>query len=283
MRDLDRGRADLILRMPTHFGPQPGPRQRPGGGRWAAGDAHSSTMWVSYATDAAALTSLMPPGFTLDGGPVVTVEVTMLRALPWLAGRGYNLVQVHVPVRYEGEDGEIVGRLELVTWENLADPIISGREELGWNKVYAEIADLQHDAQGTSVTSHASWDGFVFLDVTVEHLADVAQEDAAPPGVPLLHRRYLPRPGAWGEPEIEQVTGAIPSGSRVTRARVGRGTSAFHAATFEQLPTLAHIVNGLARLPVRGPVAAGAVEAVGFLDMHDIAVLGHGTRAGSMS
>jgi hypothetical protein len=274
---------DLIHRMPTHFGPQPGPCQRPGGGRWAAGDAHSSTIWVSYATDARALTSLLPPGFTLDGRPVVTVEVTMLRALPWLAGRGYNLVQVHVPVRYDSEDGEIIGRLEIVTWENLADPIISGREELGWNKVYAEIADVELDGDRTRVGSRASWDGFVFLDVTVEELVDVEPDAAAPPALPLLHWRYLPRSGAWGEPEIEQVTGAIPSGSRVTRAQAGRGNAAFHPATFEQLPTLAHIVNGLARLPVRERVGAGAVEAAGFLDMHDIDVLRTGARVRSMS
>jgi len=279
MSDLDQ--AGLIHRMPTHFGPQPGPRQRPGGGRWAAGDAHSSTIWVSYATDAEALTSVLPRGFTLHGHPVVTVEVTMLRALPWLAGRGYNLVQVHVPVRYDG--GEVVGRLELVTWENLADPIISGREELGWNKVYAEIADLAPDGDRTRLASRASWDGFVFLDVTVEELVDIEPEAAAPPALPLLHWRYLPRSGAWGEPEVEQVTAAIPSGSRVTRARAGHGNAAFHPATFEQLPTLAHIVNGLARLPVRERVAAGALEAAGFLDMHDIEVLGAGARARSMS
>ena len=59
-----------------------------------------------------------------------------------LAGHGYNLTGVSVPTRFHGEKGVVEGNLLLVMWENHADPIITGREQLGYSKIFDEGKDF---------------------------------------------------------------------------------------------------------------------------------------------
>ena len=69
---FERGR---IYRMPTHFGPAPGPRQMPAE---AAVDAirspRKTLITASFLTEAPALERHTPEGFQLSGEPVVTIE-----------------------------------------------------------------------------------------------------------------------------------------------------------------------------------------------------------------
>jgi hypothetical protein len=80
-----------IYRMPTHFGPAPGPRQMP-------------------AEAAAALERHIPARFALVGDPVVTVEFYYMAGIDWLAGRGYTMIDVWWPVMFEGQRDQAVGR-----------------------------------------------------------------------------------------------------------------------------------------------------------------------------
>jgi hypothetical protein len=70
-----RFEAGRIYRMPTHFGPAPGPRQLPDD---AVVDPKRSSRRLSVAasflTDHVVLEQHLPEGFTLAGEPVVTVE-----------------------------------------------------------------------------------------------------------------------------------------------------------------------------------------------------------------
>ena len=68
-----------MYRMPTHFGPATGPRRGPEGNHFACADNPKSTaIAVSFLTNAAQLTPLLPPGFTLAGEPVVTVTASYI-------------------------------------------------------------------------------------------------------------------------------------------------------------------------------------------------------------
>src|SRR4249919_182498 len=70
-----RFEAGRIYRMPTHFGPAPGPRQLPEGiARDAKRSPRRLSVAASFLTDPAALERHLPDGFTLAGEPVVTVE-----------------------------------------------------------------------------------------------------------------------------------------------------------------------------------------------------------------
>jgi hypothetical protein len=66
--------------------------------------------------------------------------------IDWLAGRGYTMIQLWWPAAYDGRRDQVMGRFLAGIWENLADPIITGRGEIGQPKLfaetpYAELAD----------------------------------------------------------------------------------------------------------------------------------------------
>jgi hypothetical protein len=211
----------------------------------------------------------------LDGDPIVTVVGSELSDLPWLAGRGYRLVTVLVPVAYHG--GEfVVGNFELVTWENLADPIISGREELGYNKLYAEIAG-PWAVTDTASRVEAGWDGFTFLEMEGRDLRRASVDVSRSTARPVIHHRYLPSCGQerWGRAEVTSYTchSGSPPDFRQVDTLVGSGSATFHRASFEELPTLCHIVNQLAGLPIVEPIDASLITTMGYADFYDLRVL----------
>jgi hypothetical protein len=67
-----------------------------------------------------------------------------------------------------------------------------------------------------------------------------------------LMLKYVPRTGAWGETDLRQVTltPAADPDKTVDRHQVGTGTVRFHKAAWSDLPTMHHVVNALAELPV---------------------------------
>src|SRR6185503_988028 len=103
--------------------------------------------------------ALLPPGFRLTGDPVARLEASYMTGIPWLAGRGYNTFGLTVPATWEGEES-MSGDFVAVLFENLADPIISGREELGWNKLWCELPFIE--LSPSSVRLRAAWLGFEF-------------------------------------------------------------------------------------------------------------------------
>ena len=126
--------------MPTHFGPRTGPRQGPGGRQFENIDSPRTTrISVSFLSNSAQLEALLPPGFTLDGEPVVTIAASYMTEIEWLAGRGYNTLGVSFPASFQGQEDGVSGSFLTVLWENLTDPIITGREELGFAKIYCEL------------------------------------------------------------------------------------------------------------------------------------------------
>jgi hypothetical protein len=49
------------------------------------------------------------------------------------------MIRVWRPVTFKGQRDQAVGRFLALMWENLADPIVTGRAEIGQPKLYAEI------------------------------------------------------------------------------------------------------------------------------------------------
>ena len=91
----------------------------------------------------------------------------------------------------------------------------------------------------------------------------------------MLSYKYIPKTGSWGEAEAEYVT-LSPSFSEnisVRRFEVGKGSFAFHEATWESLPTLHPIVNAFARLENRGFVGGYLVDSVGSSSMAETHIL----------
>lgn len=261
-------------RMPVMFGPSVGPRQGPDGGRFAGGaDAPFTVATVRFETDAPALEALLPRGFALDGDPVATLEHTILHDLPWLAGRSYSMLGVKIPVLFEGAEETLRGPLLTVLWENRCEPILSGREELGFNKLCCELPAPQE--MGRRRIHRASWDGFAFFRMELSELeeaspAPVPAAGPAPDGV--LHFAYMPAMGEAGDHDSRarvMLSPAPATPPRIERLMTGQASFSFTRARFEDMPTMFQVVNLLAALPVHGIRGASLMRARGKGDLSD--------------
>ncbi|WP_271146007.1 acetoacetate decarboxylase family protein [Brevundimonas sp. NIBR10] len=260
--------------MPVVFGPTCGPRQGPDGELYDYADAPRTTVTMSFLTQASALEAYLPPFCVLDGEPVVTVEHIELRDLEWLAGRTYSLLGVKYPVRYAGPSESVRGPFYAVLWENRPEPILSGREELGFAKLYCELPAprvLRGRRQWAAV-----WDGHTFIELSVDNLRDAVPPAANPAIDGVIHHRYLPRVSATSEAEIEQMVLTPAGGATVRYESYQRGDAEvrFLPSTWEQLPTMFHIVNALAALPVLESRGASIAVTRGGKDLSDQRVLG---------
>jgi len=270
---------DKMYRMPTHFGPRTGPRQGPDGRKFECIDNPYGTAYsVSFLTNAQQLAAFLPPGFSLDGEPVVTVFSNHMTEIEWLAGRGYNVLGISFPVRFAGKRDRARGSFLTVLWENLTDPIITGREELGFSKIYCELPAPTCLRGEYHLT--ASWLGFKFLDMHLTDLRELSRDEiearaagAASDGV--LHYKYMPRTGDWGNADIAYpvLTPATNSNQRILEQHVGAGRIAFHRARWEDMPTQYNIVNAFADLEILEYRSASLTKTVGGKDISDQRIL----------
>ena len=233
--------------MPAHFGPRP---ISPKASGWYR---DVTSMTVSFLTEVEELGRYLPAGFSVAEEPVVTVTYACNRQVDWLAGHGYNLVAVNAAARFEGKEDHLQGRYCLVMWENLADPILTGRELQGIPKVYADIDD--HEVQDGCWRAGAGHFGHRFLDITVSDLREPTAEEIAEDARARAGRdhpmalRFLPGINGFGQSVIEPTT--YPSENVIREAWVGEGRIEWQQLSWEQNPTQYHIVNALAALPVR--------------------------------
>lgn len=267
-------RSDRGYRMPTHFGPLPGPRQAPTGGPHALDTGERSTLiWASFGVDADQLASLLPDRFEPATDPDITVEIKNMTNIGWLAGRGYSVATITAGVRRTmNDDHPRDGRFKLILWENEADPIITGREELGYPKVYGEVSTIQEGPDGGSATAAVSWDGFTFLELEVTDLTD---QPLAAPGGASFHTKYIPRTGTAGGHDVVQTILTSPGQGplEVLERRSGTGDVRFTAGTWQQLPTLVTIVATLADLRLGAVRGAGLARTLGMTDLRDQLVI----------
>ena len=229
---------------------------------------------MSFLSDAERLAALLPPGFALSGEPLVSVTALYQKNIGWLAGRGYNILGVRIPATFSGQNDHVTGTFLAVLWENLADPIVTGREELGFAKVYAELPEPE--VEGDSIRLTASWLGFAFLDMRVscpqqQSAEEIARLGDAQADAGDLHYKYIPRTGAWGEADVSCATFSPASSGnlRILERRTGTGELQFHKARWEDMPTQFNIVNALAELPIREYRGASIAHTVGGKDLRD--------------
>jgi len=258
-----------LQRMPVHFGPSRGPRQGPDGRPF---DWTGSPRRVVYAVDVLserdALAAVLPPGFEPGERPVVTFEVQYLSELEWLAGRGYATFSARFPAVFRGERDSAKGAFLAVMWENLADPIMSGREELGYSKLYCEIPEPRV-LRGEHAIDCA-WLGHRFFELRMRDLTPATPPaPAAVDGV--LHYKYIPRTGDWGEADVAYatLTPAAQPDLVVDSVESGVGEISFLPSRWEDLPTFHHVVDALAALPMREVLGARRVTSHGGKDLSD--------------
>jgi hypothetical protein len=165
-----------------------------------------------------------------------------------------------------------------VLWENLTDPIITGREELGFAKIYCELPTPSVLRGSWHAT--ASWLGFKFLDMEITNLRQLSTDEFAAPApantsAGQLHYKYMPRTGKWGTADVEYacLTPAENSNSVVKERWVGDGTVKFHYARWEDMPTQYNIVNTFHDLEIKEYRGASLAKSIGGKDLSDQRIL----------
>ena len=250
----DRPELEKKYRQPRVFGALPGPRNVPLDKRNLPDNMSVLTVSASVLTDTASLAELLPPRCRLQGDPVLTVSIAYLRNIGWLAGRGYNIVSVDFPIVFDGEERRLTGKFTPVLWESLADPIVTGREELGFSKLYAQIPEPI--VLGNAYRASASWEGFRFFELEASDLAEGTAKADAPALDGSFHYRFMPKVGAQGEADAEYmafIPGANggPGANGITKRLAGKGVFRFLPARWEDVPLQYPIINTLAELPLR--------------------------------
>lgn len=274
---LKRNRIEKAAyqRMPLSFGPSPSPRQDlDGKKRGMMIDATYRTTYMTFKTRKTYLQTLMPMGnFEIDsqgGWTSATFSVTRLENLEWLGGRGYSHfgLYIHNVVGDIPSVSEVSGMEKTrvrgdflpVLFENMADPIITGREELGFSKVFATI---QEEKWGDSYTLSAGWEGTTFCKMYLSNLV-AGSDDLAPEQAPTISHKVIPSSKAAGEVDVNYTTAMelkIGIGKKEKRWKAGGARIEFCNLKGEELrkafPTLANVIEGLRNIEVCDVITSG--------------------------
>jgi len=204
---------------------------------------------TSFETTPEAIESLLPRHLAPGERSVVYVNRLRYRGIDYLAGRGYEEFVVAVNARHE-HDGKVINAPYVVcVWVDQVPSILSGREALGYPKLYADIPQLI-DYEGRK-RFEASEYGTKFLSGEVRNLRELPQT-----AVSKIHASLSEYNFAWkyiqgpeGTIDADYITLTRMSWD-YQRAWIGEGESQFHPATFEEIPASCAAVKGLAALPV---------------------------------
>ncbi|KAK2736756.1 hypothetical protein FQN55_001518 [Onygenales sp. PD_40] len=293
------GNPKLCWRMPLSFGPATGPRQDSAGRFRDSYSCTSVTASIKFKTSRTLLQNMLPtPEFAFRSPSTIayaTVSCTTLSDLDWLGGGGYSHLGLYLHgVQYTQQDGSVVnGSYLAVLFEDLADPIITGRDELGMPKVFSTI---NIDRQKEKLQVSLEWRGAKFGEFEWEELEQVItpSSDAADggaagphndsafiPGINtsklvddgILTYRYIPAIGDPGKAESEYAV-FIPNNKGVSTApppqetvsRVAKGRISFNPHDWNALPTLHNVASRLAEMPVYKIEEAKVVESRGIVD-----------------
>ncbi|KAL2829638.1 hypothetical protein BJY01DRAFT_254926 [Aspergillus pseudoustus] len=280
-----KSNPNVYWRMPICFGPMPGPRQDGQGKRHPSADSTFYNASIRFHTSRTVLESFLPNGSFRFSSPGTLAEATFaysaIDRMAWLGGSGYRMFGLTLHgIEYTKKDGSVLPVSFLVVlFEDLADPIISGREELGFPKLFASIHVTQ-DQDSLELLLHwrghrfarAQWHGLHAVQrlEELEHTGDETERGERSSQPPLVTYRYVPAVGAPGMADAEYPVLVPPPVSRPVVSRVthiDRASVEFNPLCWSELPTLHHVVSGLADIPVLKVLEAKIVEGSGVSDV----------------
>ncbi len=239
-----RLQKDSSYMMPVHFG---GDVFDPS----SKATQQATTLSVTFETNRAELERYIPEELELRA-PEVQVSLNQLTEINWLAGGKYNLVTITAPVRFNGKKDHIDAAYPLVVWENRTAPILTGREQTGVPKIFADIEDL-HIYRPHYATS-VSYEGNTFLSINFEANGSMTGKDLEQAKIQFkscdsIGWRYIPKVGAPGA-DLSQFI-LFPQSMEVDKAYAGKGTLQWTELSVMQNPRQYHIIKALASLPVK--------------------------------
>lgn len=246
-------------RMPIGFGPMQGPRQTRFGAFIDDTDTEFENTSIVITTSKSYLETFLPnDDFEIDSeGEFATLTVlnSTLKNIRWLGGKDYGHMDFYVDnVVYTSPDSGVKTRGKYLTFlfETRTEPILSGREELGYAKLFAECNVTSSEEE---YRCEVSWEGNVFMEYIISDLK--SSSDPKPPKPEAtLSWKYIPACGQKGIADVEyctymppEVGGPVP---KVDTVKNGTGSIKFRDCTPEQLPCLYHVYKRLSDMPIFG-------------------------------
>ena len=277
---------DIYYRMPVAFGPMPGPRQTTGGVVRNAVESTFTTASIKFKTSRTVLQNLFPPGkagasyrFKSPGTVAyASFSQTTLNKMEWLGGSGYRHIGLYIHgVDYVKKNGEVIsGTYMPILFESLTDPIVSGREELGMPKLYSSVYFF---IVSYSYVIYTGWEGSIWGNFRWENLQEVdpATESGKISGEDddgILVYRYIPQVGRENKGKAESEYPVFvpykedmpqPKTQRLWKAQ--KASFKIDALDWDALPTLHHVIDRLAEIPVYEVIGGKVVEGVGVPDV----------------
>lgn len=269
----------------------PSPRQDHQGRPIPSETSKFTTTTIRFRTSATLLKTLFSSESFSFVSPGTVAEAsfkcTQLKGMQWLGGGGYNMVGLYIHgTQYVKQDGtKVLGTYQPLLLENLADAIITGREELGMPKLFCDISVTDNVDTKRII---CSWRGTTFIDLKIDGLGSATSSDepqlvahsnshsketptAGPPEGNtnnLLFYRYIPAVGQPGVADAEYAVMVDPAASTtpmvIKEVRKGKqGQIRCIEGDSEALPTLHHIAAGLAEIPVHQVVDTKVEQGVG--------------------
>jgi hypothetical protein len=216
---------------------------------------------IQYLTDHDALMRVLPPGFSPTEEPTIQVNYTTSLGIPYMAGRGYNLVGVDALVRFDGEVDHLEGWFGLVLWMDKFMPMVAGREIMGAAKVYADVPPLRtyNDRKCFSFSEEGSLliEGELW-DLKELSKMEIKERIAAGGDRQWLGWKYIPNVTSDGA-DISHPT-YLPTKRKVRRVWTCQGEVKFHETAWENAPFSGPIVNNLKKLPIIKYLGASVQE-----------------------
>lgn len=245
----------------------------------------STKRIIEFKTSTTLLRNLFPNShysFTkLDTIATASFTVETLSNMAWLGGGGYDLLCFYIHgVCVMDSDGKMrKGIYCPLMLENLTDPIITGREELGVPKLYSDI-DMEESGADCSVK--IGWRGSTFAEFSWSNLTGNEKENTLTPEVQdsegLLLHKYMPS-HEIGKSICENNILLLNKAEKTSLIRSQR-VSLLTETTFKiedlgvkSLPTLHHIVSRLAEFPVFEILGGFVTESQGVTDFSEVEVL----------
>ena len=219
---------------------------------------------TSFETTLEAIESLMPRHLAPGERSIVYVNRLRYRGIDYLAGRGYEEFVVAVNARHE-HDGKVINAPYVVcVWVDEVPSILSGREALGYPKLYADIPQLI-DYEGRRRFSASEY-GRTILSGEVRNLRELPEAGLAKINATISEYNFAWKyiQGPEDTVDADYITLTRMSWD-YKRAWIGEGEAHFHPGPFEEIPASHAAVNGLAALPVLARQPAFVADATAVI------------------
>lgn len=280
-----------MFMMPKEFGPCGGPRRRPDGKRFVYDTYIDYNAYgvIAEVSNPEQLERLIPPGTVLKN-PYIIFSIDWPRKIPWLGGHEYALMYLLINITAEGDEGPISGQFTSAVWENHVDPILTGREQLGWCKVFCEIS--QPEIENGAYVFRAAKYGNEFLRMKIDPKAPAQNPElfdqviGDPDNQGMIHYKHMPRAEApflncdsdyltLTPPASAMPDDYIAKPQQDAIFECGEGTFQFSHLTWEQAPTQCNIINALADLEIKQFLGGFYSRTDAIDDLYDQHIIKH--------